>query len=213
MKSPLGFAMGSLKALIGQWGYLAIFVFVVIGNTGIPVPENSVLWVAGYLVWKGRLQLPLVLLVGIVAAVVGDNLGYWIGRRYGQPAVERYGHWARLTPPRLETMRRFVQRYGPFGVFIARFITGLRFMAGPMAGSMGLQPASFFIANVLGALCYVPIMVGAGYAVAYGFGRYVKRIQRGASKLEDLLLLGAILVGLLFLGYRALQRRRKRRGA
>ncbi len=91
--------MGSLKALIGQWGYLAIFVFVVIGNIGIPVPENSVLWVAGYLVWKGRLQLPLVLLVGIVAAVAGDNLGSWIGRRYGQPAVERSGHRARLTPP------------------------------------------------------------------------------------------------------------------
>jgi len=202
---------GNLKALVSHWGYLAIFVFVVIGNIGVPVPENSVLWVAGYLVWKGRLSLPLVLVVGIVAAVAGDNLGYWIGRRFGQPAVERYGHWARLTPPRLERMRRFVHRYGPFGVFIARFVTGLRFMAGPLAGSMGLEPASFFIANVLGALCYVPIMVGAGYAVAYGFGRYVKRIQRGAVRVEEFVLLGAVLVGLLFLSYRALQHHRNKK--
>jgi len=205
--------MGSLKALIGQWGYLAIFGFVVLGNVGVPVPENSVLWVAGYFVWKGRLQLPLVLLVGIVGAVAGDNLGYWIGRRYGQPAVARYGHWARLTPQRLETMRGFVSRYGPLGVFIARFVTGLRFMAGPLAGSMGLQPVAFFIANVLGALCYVPIMVGAGYAVGYGFGRSVERIERGASTVEHLLLLAGVFVGLLYLVYHALDRRRKGRGA
>lgn len=213
MKSFLGFGLHGLRALIGHWGYLAIFALVVLGNIGVPVPENSVLWVAGYLVWKGKLQLPLVLLVGIVGAVAGDNLGYWIGRRYGQPAVERYGHWARLTPPRLETMRRFVHRYGSFGVFIARFITGLRFMAGPLAGSMGLPPRAFFIANVLGAVCYVPMMVGAGYAVGYGYGRYVKRILRGASAVEQYVLLGVILVGVLYLGYRAWGRGGKQRGA
>ncbi len=210
---PTGFALGTLKGIVAHWGYGAIFALVVLGNIGVPVPESSVLWVAGYLVWKGRLQLPLVLLVGIVGAVVGDNLGYWIGRRYGQPTVERYGHWAHLTPPRLATMRRFVHRYGPFGVFIARFVTGLRFMAGPLAGSMGLPPVSFFVANVLGALCYVPIMVGAGYAVAYGFGHYVKRMQHGVSMIEYLLLLGGILLGLLVLGYRALQWWQKRRDA
>lgn len=65
--------MGNLKALIGHWGYLAIFALVVLGNVGVPVPENSVFWVAGYLVRKGRLQLPVVLLVGIVAAVAGGD--------------------------------------------------------------------------------------------------------------------------------------------
>jgi len=127
---------------------------------GIPVPENSVLWVAGCLVWKGRLRLPLVLLVGIAAVVVGGE--------------SRLLDWPAVRPA-------------------------------------NRPPTS--IANVLGASCYVPSMVGEGYAVAYGFGRSVKRIQRGASRLEDLPILGAILAGLLFLGYRTLQRRRKRRGA
>lgn len=204
--------MASVRALVSHWGYLAVFVFVGLGNIGVPVPEESVLWVAGYLVWKGRLQLPLVLLVGIVAAVAGDNLGYWLGRRYGRPAVERCGHWAHLPPPRLETMRRFVSRYGPFGVFIARFVAGLRFLAGPLAGSLGLLPLPFFLANVLGALCYVPLMVGAGYAVGYGFRRYVRGFLRAEKTLETVLLLGGILVGLLYLGYRALKRRRQGRG-
>ena len=153
--------MNSLRVVIAHWGYLAIFGLVLAGNIGVPVPENSVLWIAGYFVWKGRLSLPLVLMVGIVAAVVGDNLGYWLGRRYGQLVVDRFSRTVRLSPPRLERMRRFVQRYGPWGVFLARFVTGLRFMAGPLAGSLGLPSSLFFLANMLGALCYVPIMVGA----------------------------------------------------
>jgi membrane protein DedA with SNARE-associated domain len=65
--------MGSLGAIIAHWGYLAIFAFVVLGNLGVPIPENSVPWIAGYFVWKGRLSLLLVLLVGIGAAVRGGR--------------------------------------------------------------------------------------------------------------------------------------------
>jgi membrane protein DedA with SNARE-associated domain len=202
--------MGSLRAVIAHWGYLAIFAFVVLGNLGVPIPENSVLWIAGYLVWKGRLSLPLVLLVGIVAAVAGDNLGYWIGRRYGRPAVDRHGRRLYLTPARLETMRRFVHRYGPVGVFLARFVIGLRSMAGPLAGSMGLPPLAFLLANVLGALVYVPVTVGEGYAVGYGFRRYVRGFLLAEDKLEKVLLLGVIVLALVFLAYQAVQQRRRR---
>jgi len=203
--------MDSIRVLVSHWGYFAVFGIVLLGNLGIPVPEESALWVAGYFVWKGRLQLPLVLLVGIGAAVAGDNLGYWLGRRYGQPAVERCGHWVRLPPPRLEAMRRFVSRYGPVGVFLARFVAGLRFLAGPLAGSLGLQPLPFLLANVLGALCYVPLMVGAGYAVGYGFRWYVRRFLQAEHRLETILLLGAIGLGLLLLVYQAVQHLRRRK--
>ncbi|HEX7547950.1 MAG TPA: DedA family protein [Candidatus Methylomirabilis sp.] len=205
--------MNSLRAVIAQWGYLAIFGFVLAGNIGVPVPENSVLWVAGFFVWKGRLSLPLVLLVGIGAAVVGDNLGYWLGRRYGQRVVDRYSRTVRLSSHRLERMRQFVQRYGPWAVFLARFVTGLRFMAGPLAGSLGLPPRAFFLANVLGALCYVPIMVGAGYAVGYGFRRYLRGVLLEENWLENVLLLGAVGLLVLVLAYHAVQhvwRRRSR---
>jgi len=202
--------MGTLRTIIAHWGYLAIFAFVVLGNLGVPIPENSVLWIAGYFVWKGRLSLPVVLLVGIVAAVAGDNLGYWIGRRYGQPAVEQHGRRLYLTPERLATMRRFVHRYGAVGVFIARFVIGLRFMAGPLAGSMGLAPLAFLFANVLGALVYVPVTVGEGYAVGYGYRRYIRRFMFGADTLETILLAGAVLLALLFLASQAVLRLRRR---
>ena len=199
----------SLQVLVSQWGYLGLLGFVLLGNLGLPVPEESVLWVAGYLVWQGGFHLPLVLLVGIVSAVVGDSLGYWIGRRYGQPVVARYGLWARLTPPRLETLRRFVQRYGPVAVFLARFVIGLRFLAGPLAGSLDLPWRYFLLANVLGALVYVPLMVGMGYAVGVGLGGYVESIWSATAKAQQSLLLGAALLGVLYLGYRARQRRQK----
>jgi len=200
----------SVQLFVSHWGYLGILVFVLLGNLGLPVPEETVLWVAGYLVWQRGFQLPLVLLVGIVSAVAGDSLGYWVGRRYGQPVVARYGLWAHLTPPRLETMRRFVLRYGPFAVFLARFVIGLRFLAGPLAGSLDLPWRSFLIANVLGALVYVPIMVGMGYAVGVGLGGYVEPIWQAAVGAQQSILLGAVLLGLFFLGYRALQRHWKR---
>ena len=198
----------NIQALVSQWGYLGILLFVVLGNVGLPIPEESVLWVAGYLVWQGGFQLPLVLLVGILSAMAGDSLGYWVGRRYGQRVVACYGLWGRLTPPRLETMRGFVQRYGPVAVFLARFVTGLRFLAGPLAGSLDLRWRSFLIANALGALTYVPLMIGMGYAMAVGAG-YVEPIWRTVTTAQQTLLLGAVLVGVLYLGYRALQRRWK----
>jgi len=205
--------MPELGHLIEHWGYLAIFVFVVLGNLGVPVPEESILVLAGYLVWQGDLRLPLVLLVGILSAIAGDNLGYWIGRRYGQEAIERYGRWVLLTPARLDATRRFVTRYGAFGVFAARFIAGLRFMAGPLAGSTGLPPLAFVAANALGAVVYVPTMVAAGYGVAYGLGDYLKGFERIMGKVEHVVLIGAIIGTLAFLGWRALRAARDRRDA
>jgi membrane-associated protein len=205
--------MPELGHLIEHWGYLAIFVFVVLGNLGVPVPEESILVLAGYLVWQGDLRLPLVLLVGILSAIAGDNLGYWLGRRYGQEAIARYGRWVLLTPARLDATRRFVTRYGAFGVFAARFIAGLRFMAGPLAGSTGLPPLAFVAANALGAVVYVPTMVAAGYGVAYGLGDYLQRFERVVGKVEHVVLIGATIGAIAFLGWRALRAARDRRDA
>ena len=137
-----------MTRFITDWGDLGIFLVVVLGNLGLPVPEETVLALAGYLVWSGRLQLVPVLLVGIGSAVAGDNLGYWLGRRYGRAPIERYARWL-LTPARVAAAEGFIRRYGALAVGAARFVGGTRFLAGPLAGAVGLPFRRFVTGNVL----------------------------------------------------------------
>lgn len=192
--------------LLAHWGYLAVFLVVVLGNMGLPVPEETILGLAGYLVWRGELRLPLVLLVGILSAVLGDNLGYWIGRRYGRPVLERCGDWLLLGPRRLETGQRLVSRYGVLAVFGARFVPGLRFLAGPVAGVVGLRPVPFMAANSLGAICYVPLVVALGYLLGYGLADRIVRVERMVGRVERLTLVAAAGLSLGFLGWRVARR-------
>ena len=180
--------------LIGHWGYPAIVGVVAAGTAGLPVPEESVLVAAGYLAWRGALRLPLVIAVGVVSAVAGDNLGYWVGRRYGRGVVERYGRHVFITAERLDAAVRFFTQHGAAAIFAARFLPGLRSWAGPLAGTAGMPYLRFCVANVLGAVCYVPLAVLAGYAVGYGLGHRLERLRESLGGLEHWLL-GLALVG------------------
>ena len=182
---------------------------VILGNMGFPVPEEAVLMVAGFLAWKGELRLPIVLAIGVVSAVAGDNLGYWFGRMFGREAIERYGHRLFLTSGRVELIEDFVARRGVLAVFVARFLPGLRFLAGPLAGTLGLPFIHFLTANTLGAAIYVPCAVGVGYAAGYGFGPYLEKLRRIVEPLEWFLLLAALLFTILLMGWRMVRARGK----
>lgn len=199
--------MLTLGDLIGHWGYLAIFLAVILGNMGIPVPEEAILLLAGYLIWTGELWLPAVLLVGIVSAITGDNIGYWIGRRFGQNARARYREWLFVTRDKFDTMQRLVMRYGPLGVFCARFLPGVRFLSGPLAGIIGLPFLPFFVANLLGAALYVPVAVGLGFAIGYGLGDYVEKLERTVGEIERAVLIAAVVAAVFALLWRALRAR------
>jgi membrane protein DedA with SNARE-associated domain len=170
--------------LIEHWGYSAVFAAVILGNLGLPVPEEGILVLAGYLVWTRQLRLSSVLILGILAAIIGDIIGYWFGRRYGQTTIERYGHRILVTPAKLEQAKRFVMRFGSYGVFFARFVPGLRLMAGPLAGSLGLTFPRFFMANSLGASAYVPVCVATGYLLGPSLNDAVKNIATLAGRVE-----------------------------
>ena len=194
-----------LNQLITHWGYAGIFLVVILGNIGVPVPEETVLAVAGYLVWSGRLQLVPVLIVALVSAVAGDNLGYWLGRRYGRPVVERYARWL-VRPGRLMVAESFVSRYGALAVCVARFVGGFRFLAGPLAGAVGLPFRAFLSGNLIGAMLFVPYAVGIGYAIGYGLGPYLAEVQRSLGGIGHIVLLLAIMVVVVLVGWRTIIR-------
>ena len=197
--------MPDVSEFVAHWGYLAIFVIVVLGNVGLPVPEESALLAAGYLVWRGDLMWSGVLTVGIVSAVAGDNVGYWIGRRYGPRVLERLRRLVGITPLRFQSMRTFMVRWGPLGVFVGRFIPGLRFLAGPLAGTVGLRFPAFITANVLGAVVYVPVIVTAGFGVGYGIGAQVERVLRTLGPVEYVVLTVAVVAAGTFFLWRAIR--------
>ena len=193
--------MPDINQLITDWGTAGIFLVVILGNIGLPVPEETVLAVAGYLVWSGRLQLLPVLIVSIVSAVAGDNFGYWLGRRYGRAAVERYADRL-LKPGRVVVAESFVSRYGALAVCIARFVGGFRFLAGPLAGAVGLPFRSFLRGNLLGAVLFVPYAVGIGY----GLGPYMARVQHALGGIGHVVLPLAVIVVVILIAWRAIIR-------
>ena len=177
--------------LVRDWGYPGIFLVVILGNIGLPVPEETVLALAGYLVWAGQLRVLPVLIVAILSAVAGDTLGYWLGRNYGRTVVDRFAQ----NRGRVAAAERFIGRYGVLAVAAARFVGGVRFLAGPLAGAMGLPFRSFLFGNFLGAVLFVPYAVGMGYAIGYGLGPYVARVQHALGTVGMAAVIGALVLG------------------
>jgi len=190
------------SVLLDHWRYAGIFFAVVFGNLGVPGPEDTILVLAGYAASRGQLRLPIILAVGVASAAIGDNLGYSLGRRYGQGAIERFGRSSFFTAERLQKLIRFRMRYGAVAVFVGRFVPGLRCLAGPLAGAIGVPPLRFTAANVLGALVYVPYAVGLGYGIGWGFGDV---IHRSVGGIEHVVLAAIVILTLAFVATRLLR--------
>ena len=150
---------------LASWGYLGVFFCVFIGNLGVPVPEESVMLVAGFLAGRALLDIRLVYAVVIVSAVTGDCCGFVIGRTAGQRVLMRLASNFEFMRLRYDRLQVFFQTHGNKAVFMARFITGARFMAGPMAGACGMPFFQFLGWNVLGAIVWCSMVVTVGYLV------------------------------------------------
>jgi membrane protein DedA with SNARE-associated domain len=158
--------MPDLSPLLEHWRYPAIFLVVILGNVGLPVPEESVLALAGFLAARGLLHLPGVLAVGALAAIVGDNLGYWlIGRLGGRALFRRWSwlnRWADTVIPRAE---KIMKRHGGKTVFFGRFVAILRFTAAWVAGLGEMPWWRFLFWNATGGIVWA---TAVGLVAFYG---------------------------------------------
>jgi membrane protein DedA with SNARE-associated domain/membrane-associated phospholipid phosphatase len=156
----------SLALLLARYGYLVVFFGVFLENAGVPVPGETVLLAAAFFAHQGTLSLPWVIGIAVVAAILGDNLGYWIGRRGGRSLATRHGAVVGLTPARLAALEDFFNRHGAKTVFLARFVTGLRVFAALVAGISGLRWPRFAFYNAAGAVTWAVAVGVAGYLFA-----------------------------------------------
>ena len=179
--------------LFARYGYAVVFVGVLLENAGLPVPGETVLLAGAALSHFGRLSLPWVILTAAGAAILGDNIGFMIGRRVGRGLVERHGSRVGLTPRRLAQFDRFFTLHGAKTVFIARFITGLRVFGALLAGASGLPWPRFLVYNASGAIVWSTAIALLGYALGNSWARLERLIGRtGLVGLAIVIALGAI---------------------
>lgn len=152
-----------LNAVIMDYGPWAVFALVLIEDFGVPVPGETALIAAAVLASQGKLPIALLLPAAWFGAVVGDNIGYAIGRHGGRRVVLRYGARWGLTDKRLASVERFFTRYGGAVVITARFVLGLRQLNGIVAGIGQMAAPRFMLYNASGAALWV---------MAWGFGSY-----------------------------------------
>jgi membrane protein DedA with SNARE-associated domain len=155
--------LGDLLHLIGRYGYLVVFFGVMLEGTGVPIPGETVLIAAGVLVHRGVLHFGDTLFFGILGAVVGNQVGYWVGRFGGRAFVLRWGRYAFITPERLGHAEAFFARHGGSAVFLSRFVVGLRVFGALVAGTSRMPWGKFALYNVLGGMVWATAAVSLGY--------------------------------------------------
>ncbi|MFI5175393.1 MAG: DedA family protein [Terriglobia bacterium] len=163
------------------YGYWTVFFGVMLENTGIPVPGETVLLVASFLSAHSNaveLKIEWIIIIAICGATLGDNLGYWIGRRGGRPFLERHAKRFFIRKHHIEQAEGVFQRYGTWTVFFARFITGLRVVAGPFAGVLQLPWPRFLLFNFSGAVLWATAISLAGYFFGSEWPLLLKIIKR-----------------------------------
>ena len=135
-----------LRGSLVQYGYWAVAVALLLENAGIPVPGETVLLLASFLAFSEHaLEMRWIIVVATLAATLGDNLGFALGFYGGRPLLERYQHFFRIRAATLMRGERIFARYGPLTVLFARFVFGVRIIAGPLAGVLRMSWRKFLL--------------------------------------------------------------------
>jgi len=179
--------------------FVGLFVLLVAGGIGFPVPEDLTLLGAGVLAHERILGLRTVIAVGFLGVVVADWIIYLVGRRYGG-AIVKNPFLARLFgASRVDAVRQAVERHGARAVFAARFVLGFRIATFFAAGSFRVPVIRFAIAEAAASAIFVPAMVTLGFL----FSHQVDRVARNATRVQHWVLLAGLVGLALYLALRA----------
>ena len=187
---------GQLQPVLEHYGYLAVGGFVLLEDFGVPLPGETILIAAAIFAGSGHMNIAAVIVVAVIAAIIGDNIGFVIGHFGGRPLVHRYGRYIFLTPERLDKATVFFERHGGKIIIVARFIEGLRQANGIIAGTTGMQWTRFLIFNAIGAALWVLVWTSVGYFS----GSHINTIYRQATRYELYFAIGAGVLVIVYLG-------------
>ena len=197
-----------LRNAVVQYGYWAVGVALLLENAGIPVPGETILLLASFLAYsEHNLRLPWIIVVATLAATLGDNLGFALGYYGGRPLLLRYQSLFRIKQTSIQRGEELFAKYGAATVFLARFVFGMRIVAGPMAGVLRMSWRRFLLFNFLGAVVWVSVISCVGYL----FGRHWNRLEEGLKR-ADIVAVAVILLVAAYLWWRNRKRDSARSG-
>ncbi len=178
-------ATSELSHLLATYGYWAVLVFVAIESTGIPFPGETMLLVAAiYAGTSHQLSIALVIAAGASGAILGDNLGFWVGREGGYRLLRRYGHYIRLDERKLKLGQYLFIKHGGKVVFFGRFVAVLRAWAAFLAGTNRMRWPRFLCFNALGGIAGPLGIILVVLAVILIIGLLIF-LRRNEHRLED----------------------------
>lgn len=192
--------------LVDHYGYVGLFVALLLGNVGAPIGSEIVLPVAGGLTATGHLNfLWLTIAVAVLGELAGESIAYAVGRFGGVPAIERFGKYVGLHHQHLVRVHGFFERYGTFAIFICRFLPVIRGIAGFPAGVAEMNLAHFLLWTLLGSLIFCSALIGLGHALGGHLDTILPLLHRGGTLVAVVAVL-AIVAGFIVVRVRARKR-------
>jgi membrane protein DedA with SNARE-associated domain len=179
---------------ISQYGYIAIYLCLVFGIIGLPIPDETMMTFSGYLVFKGTLSLPLTFATALAGSISGITVSYALGRFLGIQVVHRYGKYLHISEGQIQKAHTWFERVGHWALTIGYFIPGVRHFTAYAAGISELGPKTFALFAYSGALLWVSTFIGLGYFL----GERWKVVE---ANIHNYLLAAGIFCAVAVIGY------------
>jgi membrane protein DedA with SNARE-associated domain len=190
---------------ITQYGYAGIFSLLVFGIIGLPVPDEWLLTISGYLIFKHTLMFVPTFGAAFLGSACGITVSYTLGRIFDTYVLVKYGWIFHLTPDRLARVHSWFERRGRWTLLVGYFIPGVRHLTGYVAGVSELRFSDFALFAYVGAFCWAAVFLTLGYVLGEQWDRVLETFHQ-----TKLLLVGLATAGvLLYVGFLCFRRRKR----
>jgi membrane protein DedA with SNARE-associated domain len=170
--------METISQWVAQYGYAGIFILLLLGIVGLPVPDEWLLTFAGYLVFKNNLLLLPTYAAASFGSICGITVSYGLGRSLGLFVILHHGRFLRVSPEQLDRMHRWFDRFGTWMLLIGYFIPGVRHLTAIVAGTSRLRPSLFALFAYTGAMIWSATFIGVGYYFGEQWSYVLKQVHR-----------------------------------
>lgn len=188
------FLIESFVNIISAAGYVGLAFLMAMESMIAPVPSEAVMPFAGFLIWQGKMSWAGVIIYSTIGSAIGSIISYYMGKRYGRPAIIRYGKYLLLNEHHLEMTEKFFAKFGQKTIFVSRFIPIVRHFISIPAGASEMKFGIFSLYTIMGAGLWNAFLAYLGYRLGDNW-----EVIRTYSEKLDLIVLAVIIAGIAFI--------------